>query len=143
MSDVQFDRRQLLAKVGAIGAALTALAITQGPVGAFADDDSSDNDALSDLVSGLREVLENLQEALEQRVETIEDLLEALQSVLDLLVQLINELVESIEEKPLSLKVNFSDLADLFGVLQEGVSKLIETIRGDIEDIQVGVIRIR
>jgi len=143
MADVQFDRRQLLAKDGAIGAALTALVITQGPVGAFADDDSSDNDTLSDLVSDLKEALERVREVLEQRVETLEDLLEVLQNVLDLLVELINELVESIEEKPLSLKFNFSDLAGLFGVLQEGVSALIETIRGDIEDIQVGVIRIK
>jgi hypothetical protein len=42
-----------------------------------------------------------------------------------------------------SVKVKLSDLPDLFGVLQDGVSTLIETILGDIEDIQVGVIRIK
>jgi hypothetical protein len=66
-----------------------------------------------------------------------------LQNVLDLLVQLINELIASIENQPLGVKVKLSDLPDLLGVLQDGVSTLLETILGDIEDIQVGVIRIK
>jgi methyl-accepting chemotaxis protein len=143
MADVQFDRRQLLTKAGAIGAALTALAFTQGPVSAFADDSSSDSDALAALVSGLKDALQCVQEVLEQRVETVEDLSTVLQKVLDLLVQLINELIASIENQPLGVKVKLSDLPDLLGVLQDGVSTLLETILGDIEDIQVGVIRIK
>src|SRR5918911_2828360 len=136
MADVQFDRRQLLAKAGAIGAALTALAITQGPVGAFADDRSSDSNALADLVRDLEEALESVQQLLEQRVEKLEELLEILQDVLDQLFELISELVESIEEKPLSLQFKFSDLSDLFRVLQEGLLTLIQTILDDIKGIE-------
>ena len=63
-----------------------------------------------------------------------------LQDVLDLFVELISELVESIEEKPLKVKLKFSDLADFLRVLQEGVSTIIETNRDDIEGIQNGAL---
>jgi vacuolar-type H+-ATPase subunit E/Vma4 len=93
-------------------------------------------------VGDLEEALESVQQVLEQRVEKLEDLLQILQEVLDQFFELISELVESIEENPLSIKVNFSDLADVFRVLQQGVLKLIQTILDDIEGMQTDVIRI-